>query len=429
MYSSFGRTGGCASCGVAPRGISGDHYSNNYYSTFNRYEANNNYNDYYNLDNNRLNTSYSNGLRNRIMTPQKNYTKSYLNTNSNDNDYSYTKNNYRSYHSPQRNIGCRECAANSDQIRNRNNLRPFSGNYLMRSNNLDRYNIKKDLFKENYENNINNERYKNDEDNVNNNYKFNRYRSPDNNIRKNLYISKYDNIEMNNNRYYLNGLNNNTINSNINNNNNYSPNKLYNSTSFNEYKNYLNNKYNYNRNLIFKKRGDILLKQNENQLLSPIYQPRNIRRNYKYEIENERFIDLNQYNYQNKLKELLYKRKTFFVFIHGSNDYSGKSWCSDCNIAKPNIDQGKNLIKIKKDEKEVYFLSIPIEKIYTEDFRDDPYIQLERVPTLILFDNGVEKGRLIENDLFSYLRIREFIMQVYEPEEKGQYIHERRNFY
>ena len=145
MYSSFGRTGGCASCGVAPRGISGDHYSNNYYSTFNRYEANNNYNDYYNLDNNRLNTSYSNGLRNRIMTPQKNYTKSYLNTNSNDNDYSYTKNNYRSYHSPQRNIGCRECAANSDQIRNRNNLRPFSGNYLMRSNNLDRYNIKKDL--------------------------------------------------------------------------------------------------------------------------------------------------------------------------------------------------------------------------------------------------------------------------------------------
>ena len=67
MYSSFGRTGGCASCGVAPRGISGDHYSNNYYSTFNRYEANNNYNDYYNLNNNRLNTSYSNGLRNIMI--------------------------------------------------------------------------------------------------------------------------------------------------------------------------------------------------------------------------------------------------------------------------------------------------------------------------------------------------------------------------
>ena len=37
-----------------------------------------------------------------------------------------------------------------------------------------------------------------------------------------------------------------------------------------------------------------------------------------------------------------------------------------------------------------------------EDFRDDPYIRLERVPTLILFENGLERGKLVENDLFSY---------------------------
>ena len=74
-------------------------------------------------------------------------------------------------------------------------------------------------------------------------------------------------------------------------------------------------------------------------------------------------------------------------------------------------------------------MSIPIDKIYKEDFRDDPYIQLERVPTLILFENGVEKGREVENDLFSYQNVREFILQAYEPTFKRQYLYERRNYY
>ena len=80
MYSSYGRTGGCASCGVAPRDISSTQYSNNYYSNYNRYESNNNYVNKYSLDNNRFENSYSNGLRKRIMTPTKNYTSSHLNT-------------------------------------------------------------------------------------------------------------------------------------------------------------------------------------------------------------------------------------------------------------------------------------------------------------------------------------------------------------
>ena len=413
MYSSYGRTGGCASCGVAPRDISSTQYSNNYYSNYNRYENNNNYVNKYSLDNNRFENSYSNGLRKRIMTPTKNYTSSHLNTNDNDSDYSYSRNNYRSYYSPQRTTGCRECAANSAQQRNRNYQRPFSGN------NFDRYNMNRALFRDKE----NNDRYRNLEDNYDNKYRFNRYRSPEYNVRRNLYNTRYDNEEENNTtRNYLNknklnfsvNNNKNSINSNLRSNNYHSPNKLYNSTQFNNYKTFLEsniNKYNYNRNLLYRNRD------------------RNEERKSNYEIPNERFIDLNQYNYQKKLKELLDERKTFFVYVHGSNDYTGKSWCSDCNIAKPLVEQGKNLIKIKKDEKEVYFLSIPIDKIYMEDFRDDPYIQLERVPTLILFENGYEKGRLIENDLFSYLTIRKFILRAYEEERSGQYIYERRNYY
>ena len=64
-----------------------------------------------------------------------------------------------------------------------------------------------------------------------------------------------------------------------------------------------------------------------------------------------------------------------------------------------------------------------------EDFRDDPYIRLERVPTLILFENGFEKGKLIENDLFSYQKVREFILKAYEPGFMRQYLYERRNYY
>ena len=72
---------------------------------------------------------------------------------------------------------------------------------------------------------------------------------------------------------------------------------------------------------------------------------------------------------------------------------------------------------------------IPIDKIYKEDFRDDPYIQLERVPTLILFENGIEKGRLVENDLFSYQSVRDFILQIYEQGMRRQYYYDRRNYY
>ena len=465
MYSGFMRTGGCASCGVAPRTVGREQFSRSYYNGYSGYQTSNNFNrSNYNVDNysNNISQSYVNNPR-RLMTPPRNYA----------NAYSPTR-----YYSPNRNTGgCAECASNSAGLKYRSYQRPTTGNPLLRSTNNIRYNMNRDLFNER---NVN-DRYGNAEDNDNDNYTFKRSyvipssynrnerndnlnltrtKSPEFNVRRNLLNTRYRNYDENNNNDRINKYNysninqyNSNIRSNAPNTQIYPSNNLYNSVSFNnDYKKFLennmsrygndrnNNRNNYNyqdeknkvfnsptpnfdyrrRNLdISKRRYDYLRdspEQEKNQFEIPKYQ-------------NERFIDLTQYNYKSKLLQLIDERKTFFLFIFGSHDYTGKSWCSDCNTAKPLVEQGKRLIENKKYEKEVYFLSIPIDKIYKEDFRDDPFIQLERVPTLILFENGIEKGRLVENDLFSYSTIREFILQVYNTGIGRQYLYERRSYY
>ena len=457
MYSSYMRTGGCASCGVAPRTLEREQFSRSYYDGFNRYSPNNYYssNNNYNINNysSNFDQPYVNNSR-RIMTPTKNYMSD------------FSSNNY--YSPPRSSGGCRECASSSAQLRYRNYSRPMTGNPMMRSTNLPRYNMNRDLFNE--RDNYN--RYKSDEDNDNftfknryvipdsynrnDNERVNRYKSPEINVRRNLMNTRYGNYDANSNNNYnkLNfSVNNryaNNIRSDISNDRN-PTNNLYNSVSFNnDYKKFLENnmnRYNYSRNNDL---NNNYLTEKRKVFQSPNsnfdYRRRNLdltRRRYHYlrdevseknqyetpKFNKERFIELTQYNYKPKLLELLRQRKTFFVHIYGSRDYTGKSWCSDCNIAEPIIEQGKKLIENKKYEKEVYFLSIPIDKIYMEDFRDDPYILLERVPTLILFENGFETGKLIENDLFSYQRVRDFIMKAYEPGFKRQYLYERRSYY
>ena len=475
MYSGYMRTGGCTSCGVAPRTIRREQYSRSYYNGFNGYQSNNDFNrSNYNEENysNNLTQSYVNNSR-RLMTPPRNYA----------NEYSPTR-----YYSPNRNSGgCTECASNSAQNIYRGYSRPLTGSPLLRSTNNIRYNMNRDLSKDrNYS-----ERYGNIEDNDNDNFTFkrsyiiptsynrterneninmNRTKSPEFKVRRNLLNTRYRNYEENNNinnnddRINKNNysMNNNKYSSNIRSNvykNRISPSdNLYNSVSFNnDYKKFLENnmnRYGNNRNSNNNNNNNknYNYQEEKNKLYESLtpnfdYRRRNLdisKRRYDYlrdsperdknqfevpKYQNERFIDLTQYNYKSKLVQLIDERKTFFLFIFGSQDYTGKSWCSDCTIAKPLVEQGKRLIENKKYEKEIYFLSIPIDKIYKEDFRDDPFIQLERVPTLILFENGVEKGRLIENDLFSYSTIREFILQVYDTGMRRQYYYDKRSYY
>ena len=450
MYSNYSSSGGCTSCGVAPRTIGRDQFSRTNYDNFNLFPSNNYYNRNYNFDNysNNISQSYVNNQR-RIMTPTKNYAS----------DYS------SNYYSPYRNtVGCRECSSSSAQLRNRNYSRPLTGNPLMRSTNSPRYNMNRDLFNSrdnrNMEDNDNDFTFKknyvipNSYETNKDNTRFNRYKSPEFNVRRNLMNTRYGNNDANNNNdNRMNySVSNNRYNNNISTNKVNPSNNLYNSVSFNnDYKKFLENnmnRYNYSRN---DNTNNDYLTGKRKMYSSPShnfeYRRRNIditKRRYDYlrdipepekiqcgpaKYNKERFIDLSQYNYRPKLLELIRKRKTFFVHIFGSIDYTGKSWCSDCNIAHPIVEQGKKIIENRKYEKEVYFLSIPIDKIYMEDFRDDPYIRLERVPTLILFENGFEKGKLIENELFSYHNVREFILKAYEPGFMRQYLYERRNYY
>ena len=449
------RTGGCTSCGVAPRTVDRDQFSRSYYDGLNRYSSSNYYTSNYNTNNysTNYNQSYVNNDR-RIMTPTKNYL----------NDYSPS-----SYYSPVRNSGgCRECASSSANLGSRSYSRPLTGNPLMRSSNLPRYNLNRDIF--NARDNYN--RYenlkKNDDDDFtfknrynipryesNDNDRIKRFKSPEINVKRILGNTRYDNYNTNVNSDKKNNRINYSLNINRSNNFNNRANpsdNLLKSVAINDnYKNFLENnmnRYNNARNY-GTNNGFLTEKRNTSNSPSPIfdYRRRNLdfpKRKYNYirnipepeknqydepRYNNEKFIELTQYNYKSKLLELIRERKTFFVNIFGSHDYTGRSWCSDCNIAKPIVEQGKKIIENKKYEKEVYFLMIPIDKIYMEDFRDDPYINLERVPTLILFENGIEKGRLVENDLFSYQNVREFILQVYEPGFRRALLYERRNYY
>ena len=161
MYSGYMRSGGCASCGVAPRTIGREQYTRSYYNGSNRYQSNNGYNrsNYYddNYSNN-ITQSYVNNSR-RLMTPPRNYS----------NAYSPTR-----YYSPNRNAGgCTECSSNSAQNNYRSYSRPFTGNPLLRStNNNLRYNMNRDVFNDRN----NNEKFENveDNDNDNDNYTFKR---------------------------------------------------------------------------------------------------------------------------------------------------------------------------------------------------------------------------------------------------------------
>ena len=146
---------------------------------------------------------------------------------------------------------------------------------------------------------------------------------------------------------------------------------------------------------------------------------------------NDRFLQLNIYNYQNIIREKIKERKTLFVVIYGTHDYTGKSWCSDCNIAMPNIEEAKNIVRNKKYEKEVYFIDIPIDKINMEYLNIDHNIRLERVPTLIFFENGMERNRLVENDLFSCQTVINFILQAYNQfnPDRNECLYRPRNFY
>ena len=448
-YNSYLRRGGCASCSV--------NNNTNYRNTYSPDINNNRYNNYFNkTSNNDLYrdsfNSYNNNIQ-RILTPPRNYSTNNFNL---DNDYSnVNRNSYQNYYSPTRNTGCRSCSLGPTNVFNGNNFqRPNTGNILRRSNNiytfnnnnnnnnrLDYLNNTSYNFRKRY--NYNSITESNNNDLFEDNFRQNRYYSPLRNSERSL-INSFSSSNLNSNNNNNNYLYRNNLNS-YNNNGYRNYNNYFNKTNNNinriksrlddRYSDFLNNNYNnnnYNRNN--NNRFDYYLPSYKNNFINNRNNDSYSNSRFDYLLSNERmdnnkFITLNYYNYPRTLRDMVQDRKTFFLFIYGSHDYTGQSWCSDCNIAMPNVEQAKNLLR--NNDREIYFVEIPIDKINMRDLGNDGIIRLEKVPTLIYFDNGIERNRLIENDLFNYQDVNDFILQAfnsYNP-RMPRILYNHRNYY
>ena len=126
------------------------------------------------------------------------------------------------------------------------------------------------------------------------------------------------------------------------------------------------------------------------------------------------WIFLHHHNYKEGIQNLLKLKKNFFVYMYGSHDSKGISWCSDCRYAEPNINLIKGIIASKENEKEIYFVNIPIDKEKKPSYKNDNILKLTHVPTLIYFENKNEIRRIIQNDMFDKKKVIDFIMKSYK---------------
>ena len=126
------------------------------------------------------------------------------------------------------------------------------------------------------------------------------------------------------------------------------------------------------------------------------------------------WINTDESNFNAKIKDLLSKRLDFIVYIYGKHDPDGRSWCPDCEVAQPFVNNILPKIKENESEKEIYFVDVGVDKAKKEIYRNDKVIKMTKVPTLIYFSQGTEMERLIEGDMASQENIDSFIDQIYE---------------
>jgi hypothetical protein len=100
--------------------------------------------------------------------------------------------------------------------------------------------------------------------------------------------------------------------------------------------------------------------------------------------------------------------------MYGSKTYFGESWCSDCRYVETFMGRVKQTINSRQGQKEILFVEIPIDKDKKFEFHQNPITRMNRVPTLAYFENGVEMGRILENEMFSQYSINKFVDSAYQ---------------
>ena len=119
-------------------------------------------------------------------------------------------------------------------------------------------------------------------------------------------------------------------------------------------------------------------------------------------------------NFDLKIRDLILNQKNFFAFMYGKHDLRGQSWCSDCDIAEPFMNNVKPLIAKNEQIKEVYFVNISVPKDKKKLYKDNKILKMHHVPTLIYFEKGKEIARLTENQMFSQYQVTSFVEKAYE---------------
>jgi thiol-disulfide isomerase/thioredoxin len=93
------------------------------------------------------------------------------------------------------------------------------------------------------------------------------------------------------------------------------------------------------------------------------------------------------------------KGSALFVFFGSEDPATGASWCPDCVTADPVLRRACSELR-----PDLTLHECPVgersawKNQPAHPYRLDPDIRLARIPTLIRFDDGCERGRLVEGD-------------------------------
>ena len=118
-------------------------------------------------------------------------------------------------------------------------------------------------------------------------------------------------------------------------------------------------------------------------------------------------------NFELKIRDLILNQKNFFAYMYGKHDMRGQSWCSDCDIAEPFINNIKPIIAKNELIKEIYFVNLPIPREKRKLYSSNKILKLAHVPTLIYFQKGKEVARLMETQMFSQFEVTSFVEKAY----------------
>jgi thiol-disulfide isomerase/thioredoxin len=99
-----------------------------------------------------------------------------------------------------------------------------------------------------------------------------------------------------------------------------------------------------------------------------------------------------------------------FLFFGSEDPQTGASWCADCVTADPVL---RRACRELRPDLTLYECPVGARSAWKNQpehpYRQHPAWRLARIPTLILFEHGNERGRLVEADCANVAAVRAFL--------------------